>query len=115
MGATLNSDGTYNLNPEKITRVFEEEFIKRDLPNEVVNYLQVADDKFLFPLDAFKQRQTIERIAYLLLQMKKLVQQKVTGESLVQVASTGFELQGKFSEVREDSDLPSTNKKKMAL
>ena len=105
MGATLNSDGTYSLDAEKLQEFFKEEFIKRDLPNEVINYLQVSDGKFSFPLDAFKKRDTLERIAYSIAN-KRLVQQKATGEALVQVASTGFELKGKFSEVREDSDLP---------
>jgi hypothetical protein len=105
MGATKQSDGNYKLDAEKLAEFFKEEFIKRDLPNEVVNYLQAFEGEFLFPIDAFKQRATIERIAYSIAN-KKLVQQKITGEALVQVASTGFEITDKFSSVKEDSDLP---------
>jgi hypothetical protein len=105
MGATKQEDGNYKLDAEKLAEFFKEEFIKRDLPNEVVNYLQAFEGEFLFPIDAFKQRATIERIAYSIAN-KKLVQQKITGEALVQVASTGFEITDKFSSVREDSDLP---------
>ena len=105
MGATKQSDGNYKLDAEKLAEFFKEEFIKRDLPNEVVNYLQVFEGEFLFPIDAFKQRATIERIAYSIAN-KKLVQQKITGEALVQVASTGFEITDKFSSVKENSDLP---------
>jgi hypothetical protein len=105
MGATQQADGNYKIDAEKLSDFFREEFIKRDLPNEVVNYLQAENGEFKFPIDAFKQRATIERIAYSIAN-KKLVQQKMTGEALIQVASTGFELTDKFSEVREDNDLP---------
>lgn len=105
MGATLLPDGNYKLNAEKLSNFFKEEFIKRDLPNEILNYLQVKDGEFIFPIDAFKQRATIEKLAEAVAN-KKLIQQKMNGEALVQVASTGFELTNKFSEVLEDSDLP---------
>lgn len=105
MGATLQKDGTYKLDAEKLQSFFKEEFLKRDLPNEVINYLQIDNGEFIFPFDAFKKRDVLERIAYSIAN-KKLVQQKITGEALVQVASTGFELSDKLTSVKEDSDIP---------
>ena len=86
----------YTINPKKLSEFLKKEFIKRGLPEEAIEYLQVTENnKFKYPLDASVQRDNIEKILYAIAD-KRLVQQKISGEALIQVASTGFELNGKL-------------------
>ena len=82
----------YFINPEKLSQFLQKEFVKRGLPDEAIEYIESTQNgKFKNPLDASTQREKIEKILYAVAD-KRLVQQKITGENLIQVASTGFEV-----------------------
>lgn len=106
MGATLK-DNVYTFDAKKLQEFFQTEFEKRGLSDEVIDYFQVGKNgQFTYPLDASNRRDKIEKIIYSIAN-RRLVQQKVNGEALIQLAATGFELNSdKLKEVKEDAGLP---------
>jgi hypothetical protein len=60
----------------KVAKFFQEEFEKRGLPDEIIDYFQVDQNgNFTYPLDASKSRDKIEQIVYSIAN-RRLVQQK---------------------------------------
>lgn len=106
MGATLK-DGKWTFDAKKLQKFFVKEFEERGLPDEVIDYFQVGENgQFTYPLDASNRRDKIEKIIYSIAN-KRLVQQKINGEALIQLAATGFELNSdKLKDVIEDAGLP---------
>lgn len=106
LGATKKLTGGYKLDNAKVARFLQEEFEKRGLPDEIIDYFQVDQNgNFTYPLDASKSRDKIEQIVYSIAN-RRLVQQKINGDALIQVAATGFEMMKGFESYQEDADLP---------
>ena len=106
MGAKFE-DGKWTFDDKKLAEFFVKEFEERGLPDEVIDYFQVGENgKFVNPLDASNKRDKIENLLFSIAN-KRLIQQKINGEALIQLAATGFELEtDKLKEVVEDAGLP---------
>lgn len=90
-GAVYNeTTKTYTINPQKFSAYLEDEFIKRDLPDNILESISTNESGWKYPIDASVARNTIENIALSIVD-NKLRKQKSFGEGLIQVSSSGFE------------------------
>ena len=89
IGAELK-DGKYTYDEEKFSDLLQEEFDKRNLPQNALDSLKVVNGKFKYSLDSSIQRNTIESIIISIVD-NKLRKQKGFGESLIQNSSVGYE------------------------
>jgi len=89
IGAELK-DGKYTYDEEKFSDLLQEEFDKRNLPQNALDSLKVVNGKFKYSLDSSTQRNTIESIIIAIVD-NKLRKQKGFGESLIQNSSVGYE------------------------
>jgi hypothetical protein len=83
-------NGKYVYDEEKFSELLQEEFDKRNLPQNALESLKVVNGKFKYSLDSSIQRNTIESIIIAIVD-NKLRKQKGFGESLIQASSVGFE------------------------
>ena len=89
IGAKLEN-GKYTYDEEKFSDLLQEEFDKRNLPQNALESLKVVNGKFKYSLDSSIQRNTIESIIISIVD-NKLRKQKGFGESLIQNSSVGYE------------------------
>ena len=89
IGAKLEGD-KYTYDEEKFSKLLQEEFDKRNLPQNALESLKVVNGKFKYSLDSSIQRNTIESIIISIVD-NKLRKQKGFGESLIQNSSVGSE------------------------
>jgi len=93
LGAKFNADtNTYILDEQKFSELLEDELLKRNLPDNVIESIKVVDGKFKYPLDASVVRQTLETVALSIID-NRLRKQKSFGESTVMASSAGMETQ----------------------
>lgn len=107
IGAVKKLTGGYKVDAQKLSDFLKAEFEKRGLPEEVINYFKVnpLTNEFAYPLDASIKRDKIEAIVYSIAN-RRLVQQKISGDALIQLAASGFEQMKGFENYEEDADLP---------
>ena len=108
IGAKYSEEkGFYEIDQAKLVALLEKEFDRRDLPQNVHKILEIDETtgKFRYPLDSSIARNTIESVLISIVD-NKLRKQKITGDALIQVASSGFEEAG-FTSLKTSNDLPS--------
>ena len=108
IGAKYSEEkGFYEIDQAKLVALLEKEFDRRDLPQNVHKILEIDErtGKFRYPLDSSIARNTIESVLISIVD-NKLRKQKITGDALIQVASSGFEEAG-FTSSETSNDLPS--------
>lgn len=108
LGAKYSEEkGFYEIDQARLVALLEKEFDRRDLPQNVHKILEIdeATGKFRYPLDSSIARNTIESVLISIVD-NKLRKQKITGDALIQVASSGFEEAG-FTSLKTSNDLPS--------
>lgn len=76
--------------PEDLVKLMRNELDKRDIAEFKIQSIQAVDGKLVYNLDALPSADDLARIASALVN-KRLLRAKLSGEQLVQVASTGFE------------------------
>jgi len=75
----------------QLARFLAKEFEDREAPEELRKFIQIGEDnKLKYPLDAIADRSQIETLILNVIN-NKIISQKVSGESYIQVAGTGFE------------------------
>jgi exodeoxyribonuclease-5 len=108
LGAKYSEEkGFYEIDQAKLVALLEKEFDRRDLAQNVHKILEIDETtgKFRYPLDSSIARNTIESVLISIVD-NKLRKQKITGDALIQVASSGFEEAG-FTSLKTSNDLPS--------
>lgn len=76
--------------------LIKKEFISRELPDSVIDFISLTkENKLGQPLDLSTHTQKIESVLQSIVN-NRLIRQKVNGESLIQLASTGFENAARF-------------------
>ena len=92
LGVSRNAEGNIeNVNQLQLASYLVKEFEKKDISESLRKFIQVdADGNFRYPLDAINDRSQIESMILNLVN-SKIINQKIYGESYIQVAGTGFE------------------------
>jgi hypothetical protein len=83
-------DGRYTGNLSKFLDLIQKELTKRDMPEHLVKFVGVNNDKTLkTDLSLHLEADTIEKILLSVIN-KRLIRQKIKGEALIQVPSTMY-------------------------
>jgi hypothetical protein len=105
VGATYTEGKFYNIDQQKLSNLLTKEFQSRNLPDNAYKILATKPDgTFKYPLDSSIMRNTIESVLVSIVD-NRLRKQKINGDALVQVASSGFELNN-FKSAEYSNDLP---------
>ncbi len=95
-----NEDGSYksftfNGDYRKLVNQLKEQLEDKDTADNILDSLQVNEDGSLkYPIDSMVNRSKIESMLFTIVN-SKVIKQKMNGNSLVQLASSGFENTGK--------------------
>jgi hypothetical protein len=92
LGVSRGSNGQItDVNQLQLASYLVKEFEKKDISESLRKFIQVdTDGNFRYPLDAINDRNQIESLILNLIN-SKVINQKIYGESYIQVAGTGFE------------------------
>jgi len=92
LGVSRNDEGNITaVDQLQLASYLVKEFEKKDISESLRKFIQVdADGNFKYPLDAINDRNQIESLILNLIN-NKVINQKIYGESYIQIAGTGFE------------------------
>jgi len=91
LGITRTKGVITNIDQLQLARFLAKEFEDKEVPQDLRKFLQIDENNNLkYSLDAIADRSQIETIILNVIN-NKLISQKVSGESYIQVSGTGFE------------------------
>lgn len=97
-----NSEDYTIENYEKVVKILHKEFKRRDLPDDIIDFVDVVEGgKLKNQLDISPYAQRMEAIIQAIIN-NRLIRQKVNGEQLVQVPSTGLNQIGFRNATKEE-------------
>ena len=109
IGATYTQGKFYDIDQQKLSNLLTKEFQSRNLPDNAYKILSTKPDgTFKYPLDSSIMRNTVESVLVSIVD-NRLRKQKINGDALIQVASSGFELNN-FKAKEYSNDLATYRK-----
>ena len=122
LGLVQLEDGSYiTVKPDSFVKILRDELDKRDLPENLIEAIQVGDDgKLRYKIDTLANRDKIDNILSSIVN-SRVISDKMFGKAAVQVAATGYEFanrqlaiindNGTYQEVGEQELTPEQMKR----